>query len=164
VFISMVYHHFPDPVVVAKECCRVLRDSGHVCIRNGTREAAFPHRLRPAMRPVIEWELPVQNDVRVFTAAGLHPSFTRSLLGWWLHPTGRADSFLARLSNADLSLMVGGVNPDDAVTQEIDWFVFTKHLTTRRANFNNLPALARIVSTNALGHCRPSCTIAVIPR
>jgi ubiquinone/menaquinone biosynthesis C-methylase UbiE len=41
VFMSMVYHHFADPVVVAKECRRVLRDGGYVCIRNSTGEAAF---------------------------------------------------------------------------------------------------------------------------
>lgn len=75
VFMSMLYHHFADPVVVAKECRRVLGDGGHVCIRNSTREADFPHRhLFAAMRPLIESELPARNDIRcIFTAAGFTP-------------------------------------------------------------------------------------------
>jgi hypothetical protein len=47
----------------------------------------------------------------------------------------RADSFLARLSNEGFSAGMGrldahgqGANQDDAVTEEIDWFVFTKHV------------------------------------
>jgi len=54
VFMSMVYHHFPDPNLVAKECHRVLRHGGHACVRNSTREADFPYRhFFPAMQPLI---------------------------------------------------------------------------------------------------------------
>lgn len=60
----MIYHHFADPVVVAKECHRVLRDGGHVCIRNSTRGADFAHgQFFPAMRLLIESELPARNDI-----------------------------------------------------------------------------------------------------
>jgi hypothetical protein len=43
----------------------------------------------------------------------------------------RADSFLARLSNAEFdqgmaALRAHRANPDEAVTEEIDWFVFAK--------------------------------------
>jgi len=145
VFMSMVYHHFADPVVVAKECRRVLRESGHVCIRNSTREADFPHRhFFPAIRPLIESELPARNDIRcVFTAAGFTPvvhEIVRQVVApnWpiFVHKSSlRADSFLARLSNEDFSVGMArlhahghGADQDDAVTEEIDWFVFTKHV------------------------------------
>jgi ubiquinone/menaquinone biosynthesis C-methylase UbiE len=145
VFMSMVYHHFADPVVVAKECRRVLRDSGYVCIRNSTCEADFPHRhFFPAMRPLIESELPARNDIEtVFTAAGFTPvahEIVRQVVApnWptFVHKSSlRADSFLARLSNEDFSAGMArlhahghDVNQDDAVTEEIDWFVFTKHV------------------------------------
>jgi ubiquinone/menaquinone biosynthesis C-methylase UbiE len=112
-FMSMVYHHFVDPVIVAKECRRVLRDSGHVFIRNSTREADFPHRyFFPAMRPLIESELPARNDIgAVFTAAGFTPlvhEIVRQVVApnWptFIHKSSlRADSFLARVSNEDFS-------------------------------------------------------------
>src|ERR1700736_394507 len=55
VFMSMVYHHLTDPAAVARECRRVLRPAGHVCIRNGTRESDFPHRhFFPALRALID--------------------------------------------------------------------------------------------------------------
>ena len=45
----------------------------------------------------------------------------------------RADSFLARLSDAEfdqgmaaLRAHRANLDPDEAVTEEIDWFVFTK--------------------------------------
>jgi len=48
----------------------------------------------------------------------------------------RADSFLARLSDSEfnrgmaaLRAHVHEINPNEAVTEEIDWFVFTKHLS-----------------------------------
>ena len=46
----------------------------------------------------------------------------------------RADSFLARLSDDDFQQGMaalrnpgGTINQDDAVTEEIDWFVFIRH-------------------------------------
>jgi SAM-dependent methyltransferase len=75
VFMSMVYHHFADPIVGSEGCCRVLRDGRHICILDSTRDADFPHRhFLPAMRPLIESELADRNDIRcLFTAAGFTP-------------------------------------------------------------------------------------------
>ena len=46
----------------------------------------------------------------------------------------RGDSFLARLSDTEfnhgmaaLRAHVAEIDPNEAVTEEIDWFVFTKH-------------------------------------
>src|SRR6266478_6272377 len=72
VFMSMVFHHFADPAAVGRECRRVLRQRGHVCIRNTTRENDFPHRhFFPALQPLIEAALPARGDIRAtFAAAG----------------------------------------------------------------------------------------------
>jgi len=38
IFISMVFHHFTDPLAVAQECRRVLRGGGRVCLRTASSE------------------------------------------------------------------------------------------------------------------------------
>jgi len=143
VFMSMVYHHFVDPKLVAKECRRVLQHGGHVCIRNSTREADFPQRhFFPAMQSLIESDLPARRDIqRTLAAAGLAPTIheiVRQVVApdWpgFVHKLShRADSFLARLTTEDfdagiarLRAHVSEANLDNPVTEEIDWFVFTK--------------------------------------
>lgn len=143
VFMSMVFHHFDNPAEVAKECRRVLRDGGQVCMRNTTREADFPHRhFFPAIQPVIDTELPARDHVRhVFERAGftlvVHDVVSHVVAPNWLsfvHKSSlRADSFLARLSDEDfevgmaaLRVHAAGTAPDVAVAEELDWFVFTK--------------------------------------
>src|SRR5205823_15017537 len=68
VFMSNVYHHFTNPARVAQECHRVLRGGGYVCVRNGMREADFPHQhFFPALAPLISSQLPARGDItRVF--------------------------------------------------------------------------------------------------
>jgi ubiquinone/menaquinone biosynthesis C-methylase UbiE len=44
VFMSIIYHHLTDPLTVAEECRRVLRQGGYVGICTATREGDFPHR------------------------------------------------------------------------------------------------------------------------
>jgi SAM-dependent methyltransferase len=56
---STVYHHLSDPTRVARECHRVLRKGGYICIRNSTRESDFPHRhFFPALEAPIASDLP----------------------------------------------------------------------------------------------------------
>lgn len=43
VFASMAFHHFTSPDLVAKECRRVLRPGGMVCIRSSLREYGSPY-------------------------------------------------------------------------------------------------------------------------
>jgi len=144
VFMSMAYHHLTGPTAVAHECHRVLRQGGYVCIRNGTRESDFPHRhFFPALRALIDSDLPSRRDIEtVFAASGfipaMHQVVTQVTAADWRSfiekSAVRADSFLARLSDDDFQQGMaalrnpgGTINQDDAVTEEIDWFVFIRH-------------------------------------
>ena len=71
VFMSKAYHHLTDAPAAARECRRVLRKGGYLCIRNTTREDDFAYRhFFPAMQPLIESELPRRQDIeQVFTSA-----------------------------------------------------------------------------------------------
>lgn len=143
VFMSQVYHHLRDPVAVARECRRILRVRGYVCVRTATREndVVLPHFF-PALRTMLDADLPSGEHISSnFLAAGFSPEH-HSIITEMVSPDWpgfvrkcalRADSFLARLSDDEfdrgisaLRAHVGVINPNDAVTEEIDWFVFRK--------------------------------------
>jgi len=145
VFISNVFHHFTDPAAVARECIRVLRPGGRVCIRNGTRENDFPQRhFFPALERLIESELPARDEVRsIFAAAGFavsaHRIVTQIIASDWSSfvekSALRADSFLARLSDDEFDAGMAAlrshgdeIDRNDSVIEEIDWFVFAKRV------------------------------------
>jgi ubiquinone/menaquinone biosynthesis C-methylase UbiE len=143
VFLSQIYHHFADPVAVARECRRVLRAGGYVCIRTGTREndVVVP-RFFPAVRAMFDADLPSSDEVSSnFVASGFaqrHQEIVTEVVApdWpsFIDKSGlRADSFLARLSDmefeqgmARLRAHLANIGHDEPVTEEIDWFVFTK--------------------------------------
>lgn len=143
VFMSMVFHHLDDSCAAARECHRILRQGGRICIRNTTREAEFPHRhFFPAIHPLIETMLPTRGDVtKVFVAAGLVPTVhaivkqvvTRDWPTFVQKSSLRADSFLARISDQDfeagmaaLRSHAASADPSEAVVEDLDWYVFTK--------------------------------------
>lgn len=142
VFMSQVYHHLPDRAGVARECRRVLRLGGHVCIRTGTRENdVIVPKFFPAVRPMLDADLPSSEEIRSnFAVAGFtlrhYEIVTEVVAPDWQSFVGksalRADSFLARLSDTEfkqgmaaLRAHRANIDPDKAVTEEIDWFVFT---------------------------------------
>jgi ubiquinone/menaquinone biosynthesis C-methylase UbiE len=143
VFMSQADHHVTDAPAVARECRRVLREGGYVCIRNTTREDDFAYRhFFPAMQPLIESELPSRQHIeRTFMSAGfavsVHQIVTQVVAPDWLTFVGksalRADSFLARLPTHEFDAGMSGLRaraakarPEDSVTEEIDWFMFTR--------------------------------------
>src|SRR6516225_2253011 len=80
VFLSQVYHHLTDPAAVARECSRVLRCRGHVCIRNTTREDDFVYRHFFPLQELIDRELPAREDIEaVFVNAGFAKTSRRTI-------------------------------------------------------------------------------------
>jgi ubiquinone/menaquinone biosynthesis C-methylase UbiE len=72
IFMSQVYHHLVRPIDFARECWRVLREGGYICIRNTTQEVDFVYRhFFQTMRPLIDSELPGRQEIaRLFVSAG----------------------------------------------------------------------------------------------
>ena len=111
VFMSMVFHHFRDGSMVARECRRILRRGGYTCIRNSTREADFPHRhIFPGLQLLANSELPSRSEIRrIFEAenfaTGGHRIINLVVAPNWssfiYKSSLRADSLLARLPNED---------------------------------------------------------------
>jgi ubiquinone/menaquinone biosynthesis C-methylase UbiE len=142
VFMSMVYHHLGSPAATARECHRVLRDGGYVCLRNGTRESDFPHRHFFALEPLIDTELPTRAEIAAtFESAGLarvtHQVVRQTIAPDWPSfvekSALRGDSFLARLADNEFragmdALRAYGdrIDASAPVTEEIDWFVFSR--------------------------------------
>ena len=117
-FMSMVYHHLGSPAAAARECYRVLRDGGYVCIRNGTRESDFPHRHFFALQPLIDSELParaeIADHVRERRVCPRHasggPTNNRSRLAQLCREVGAARRLVSRaLSQQRISRWHGGV-------------------------------------------------------
>jgi ubiquinone/menaquinone biosynthesis C-methylase UbiE len=142
VFMSMVLHHLPDRPATARECRRILRDKGRLCVRNCTRNIVYPQsRFFPGMLPMVKAELPSSEDVvALFAAAGLRSRareiVTHTVAGSWQEFADklalRADSFLARLPDSEfesglvaLRAYASGRAPE-AITEQIDFFVFER--------------------------------------
>ena len=142
IFMSMVLHHLPDIPATARECGRVLRQGGRLCVRNCTRDIVYPQsRFFPGMLPMVDADLPSSEGiVALFEAAGLtsraHETVTQTVADSWKAFADklalRADSFLARLPDAEfeaglaaLRAYAKGREPED-ITEEIDFFVFER--------------------------------------
>ena len=143
IFMSMVYHHLPDPGRTARECRRILHRSRFVCIRNSTVDSidTFPYlRFFPGYRPLIEEHLPSRDQVKeVFAEAGFD-TVTHQVIDQQMSPnwtslaeklSHRTDSFLARISDSNfcaglaaLREYVNDTSPSESVTHDIDFFVF----------------------------------------
>ncbi len=145
VFMSMVFHHLRDPRRTARECHRVLRAPGCVCLRNATVDAVetFAYlKFFPTVRSVIEEQLPTRDRVRsIFEEAGFHmladrivtqknsadwASFAEKL-------SQRADSFLARISDDEFDAGIAALrdyaryaDPGQPVIEDVDFFVFRR--------------------------------------
>jgi hypothetical protein len=109
----------------------------------GTREndVVVPNFF-PAVRAMLDADLPSSDEIRSnFAAAGFaprhHEIVTEVVAPDWpsfvRKSALRADSFLARLSDTEfdqgmaaLRAHRANINPAEAVTEEIDWFVFKK--------------------------------------
>lgn len=145
VFMSMVFHHLRDPRRTARECYRVLRQRGCVCLRNGTVDAieTFPYlKFFPTIRSVIEEQLPTRDRVRsTFEEAGFHMIADRVVrhqnsadwVSFAEKLSLRSDSFLARIPDdefdagiAALRRFARNAKPGRPVIEDVDFFVFQR--------------------------------------
>jgi ubiquinone/menaquinone biosynthesis C-methylase UbiE len=150
VFMSMIFHHFENPALAARECRRLLRDDGTAFLRAGTREriSSYPYvGFFPASRPILEDVLPTNTFVReVFEAAGFR-MVTLELVTQQIAPgyaayaeklAAGADSVLASLNRQDFDAGMRALrahaehSEGEAVFEPIDVFVFRSSPITSR--------------------------------
>ncbi len=142
VFISMVFHHFENPVAAAQECRRVLRDRAVLFLRAGTVEQipTYPYvRFFPTTVPILEKRLNHRDFIREsFESAGFRTmecglvtqEVASSFEAYADQLATGADSILAGLSPdeftaglRELRAHATRVGPG-AVFEAVDFFVF----------------------------------------
>jgi ubiquinone/menaquinone biosynthesis C-methylase UbiE len=144
IFMSMVFHHFTDHQGVAKECARVLRPGGRLCLRTASVEqiAMYPYvPFFPESRPLLEQRLPSLGFQRdAFEAAGLRTLscelVTQEIAAdLWVYAeklSTKSDSILASLTDEDFDCGLKAVRSEAAVAavravvEPIDFLVFGK--------------------------------------
>ncbi|HEX8904191.1 MAG TPA: class I SAM-dependent methyltransferase [Longimicrobiaceae bacterium] len=142
-FLSMIYHHLPDPAACARELARVVRGDGRVFVRNSTRESldTTPYlRFIPEARTVGREMLPGRAEVvEAFSRGGLalarhqvhRQMVARSWRDYAENLRQRALSDLRRISDeafergiAQLAEFARGPAGGEPVHEEIDLFTF----------------------------------------
>jgi ubiquinone/menaquinone biosynthesis C-methylase UbiE len=148
IFMSMIFHHFADPALAARECRRVLREGKKAVLRTGTREhiSAYAYvDFFPESRPILNEVLPGSSMIcDVFEAAGFRV-VTIEAITQTIAPNhavyaeklaSGADSVLARLSQTEFENGLSALHTHasrvaaEPVVEPIDFFVFE----TRRLN------------------------------
>jgi ubiquinone/menaquinone biosynthesis C-methylase UbiE len=144
VFMSMVFHHFRDRHRVVRECRRILKPRGTVCLRAATFDEidAYPYvpffvRSGALLRQTLQSRETIRS---IFAAQGftcahyeLVPSEVAPTWGAFAEKTAhRADSILVRLTDREfqegmvlLRKHAATCPKDDPVIEPIDFFVFT---------------------------------------
>jgi ubiquinone/menaquinone biosynthesis C-methylase UbiE len=142
IFMSMIFHHFDNPRLAARECRRVLREGGTAFLRAGTHEhiSSYPYvDFFPESRSMMEDCLPTSAFIReVFESAGFR-AVTSNVIIQQIAPnyaayaeklSAGADSVLARLSRSDFEAGIDAMRShaarigEQAVCEPIDVFVF----------------------------------------
>ena len=143
IFMSMIFHHFDDPLLATRECRRVLRDTGVAVLRAGTREriSSYPYvEFFPESVPILEECLGTGSTIReVFESAGFRTK-TVDVVTQEIAPnygayaeklSSGADSVLASLSHSDFDAGLSALRlhasrvESQAVIEPIDVFVFS---------------------------------------
>lgn len=142
VFLSMVLHHFARPEEAARECRRVLRGGGVVCLRGGTTEGIGGYAYVPFFPTAVAiMERQLQPRARIdaiFRAEGLalagHEIVSSPLAESWTAYASRlalrADSVLAQISDADFAEGMRRLEayartaPEGVLSEPVDFFVF----------------------------------------
>jgi ubiquinone/menaquinone biosynthesis C-methylase UbiE len=141
VFASMVWHHFTDPLVAAREIHRVLTPTGVLAVRNAfvdTLDEIEYVDFFPAARAINRERLPQRSAlVRIAASAGFetahHQVFDHVMAPDWGtycdKVAARALSDLAVISDADFQSGIAAMRSErrqGPVVEPIDLFVFRK--------------------------------------
>jgi ubiquinone/menaquinone biosynthesis C-methylase UbiE len=144
IFISMAFHHFNDPRIVAEECRRVLRRHGRVCLRTASLEKIpmYPYvPFFPTSRKLLEQRLPSLTFQReVFEGASFqtfsYEVVTQTIAADYSSYADKlslkADSILASLDDCEFEAGLHALRsaattmPACVITEPIDFFVFGK--------------------------------------
>jgi ubiquinone/menaquinone biosynthesis C-methylase UbiE len=143
VFMSMAFHHLDDRWLAARECRRVLRPEGVVCIRTGIRERidSYPYvPFFPSTRPKLLGLLPDRFGIREpFEEAGFSMKASEVILQTIAHDweayaeklAAGGDSVLATLSKEEFAAglaalrQYGQNSGAQGIVEPIDLFVFS---------------------------------------
>ena len=137
IFASMAFHHFSSPQQTAKECWRVLRKGGAVCIRNSTRERSSPYEAYfPNYRSTLDKLPPAQDIIDAFTLNGFtlrrHEAvphlMAKNVSDLAEKAAFRADTTLLRLSDRDFEQGLANMRAarDEPAMIDIDLFIFAR--------------------------------------
>jgi len=141
IFMSMVFHHFTDPELVARECRRVLREHGRLCLRTGTRDkiSVYPYvPYFPTSRILLEEHLPsLTSQCQVFETASFRILFsgdvTQEIASDYSEYADklalRADSILVRLDDGEFTSGIAALRREKRpgpIIEPIDFVVFKK--------------------------------------
>jgi ubiquinone/menaquinone biosynthesis C-methylase UbiE len=142
IFISMVFHHFSDPLAVAEECRRVLGPHGRVCLRTASLEkiSIYPYvPFFPTSPPLLEKRLPsISTQRTAFEAASFRTlscdvvtqEIAVDYSAYADKLATKSDSILASLNEEEFQAGLEAVRshaantPSRAVTEPIDFLVF----------------------------------------
>ena len=142
IFISMSFHHFDDRTAAARECRRVLRAQGVLCVRAATREqiGSYPYvPFFPSTPAKLVELLPDHAELcKPFEGAGFRKSgsevITQTIAPTWNAYADKlavgADSVIAGLSRQELESGLAAVRRhgteaiQQSVVEPIDLFVF----------------------------------------
>jgi ubiquinone/menaquinone biosynthesis C-methylase UbiE len=143
IFISMVFHHFDRPELVARECRRVLRTDGSVCLRAGTIDRIDSYAyvdFFPSSRAILNRDLQTQDFIESIFARASFRCIRHELVpseaaeSWDAYAEKlayRADSILAQISDRDFEKGLAALREHvkiapmhQPVVEPVDFFVF----------------------------------------
>jgi ubiquinone/menaquinone biosynthesis C-methylase UbiE len=151
IFISMALHHFGDAQQALRECGRVLRPAGLICLRAGTSEQIenYPYLpYFPSSREIIERMLQSKGEIETlfehagFRLTGYELVSSQTAASWSEYAdkvSYRADSILTQLSDPEFAAGLEALRAHAStrydgqpVVEPVDFFVFRRSFTDNR--------------------------------